>query len=198
MNAKLMYATPIWHAAAAAKLCYTGKLEFDSTKQDFSEFLAALYRKGHESPLEFAWMGVYVEGVTRVALAQITRHRLFSFCVQSGRYTEDKGSASQPVLKDKTSEQQQKVWDHIEEGYQLYQELIDSGVKKEEARYILPQGALTNLAMAGNLRQWMHFWKLRTRENGAQDEIVRIANATLWASPEDYCDFLTETGFMKW
>ncbi len=76
--------------ACAAKLCYSAA-DIDTlyeglTEEKVSSFLDHLSAIGHESPIEHASFTFGIEGVSRSLLAQITRHRLASFSVQSQRY----------------------------------------------------------------------------------------------------------------
>ena len=80
--------------AAAAKLCYSSA-DIDSLLEDLTEektnnFLEMLSDIGHESPIEHVSFSFGIEGVSRALLAQITRHRIASFSVQSQRYVEEK------------------------------------------------------------------------------------------------------------
>ena len=76
--------------ALAAKLCYSkshiSDLRQKISSKDQSEFISRLMNMGHESVLEHVSFTFGVEGVSRVLLAQLTRHRIASFSVQSQRY----------------------------------------------------------------------------------------------------------------
>ena len=76
--------------ALGAKLCYSkssiSDLESKINTQDQSAFISKLMNMGHESVLEHASFTFGIEGVSRVLLAQVTRHRIASFSVQSQRY----------------------------------------------------------------------------------------------------------------
>lgn len=76
--------------AMAGKLCYAGctidELEDRLTEEEISKFVNMLMKIGHESPLEHASFTFAVEGVSRVTEQQLTRHRLASYSIQSGRY----------------------------------------------------------------------------------------------------------------
>lgn len=78
--------------AMAGKLCYAGcsidELEENLTKEEINKFVNMLIKIGHESPLEHVSFTFAVEGVSRVTEQQLTRHRLASYSIQSGRYVE--------------------------------------------------------------------------------------------------------------
>ena len=80
--------------AAAAKMCYSAAdaehILDGLTPEKTSDFIAMLTEIGHESPVEHASFTFAVEGVSRSLLAQITRHRIASFSVQSQRYVREK------------------------------------------------------------------------------------------------------------
>ena len=81
--------------AAAAKLCYA-KSDIDTlmdklTPERVESFLKLLGDLGHESPIEHASFTFGIEGVSRTLLAQLTRHRIASFSVQSQRYVDKSG-----------------------------------------------------------------------------------------------------------
>ena len=81
--------------AAAARLCYSNsgadELFDGMTEEKASDYVAMLERLGHESPLEHVTFTFTIEGVSRAFLAQITRHRIASFSVQSQRYVNKEG-----------------------------------------------------------------------------------------------------------
>ena len=79
--------------ASAAKLCYSAA-DIDAimekqTPEETEKFLTKLVDMGHESPIEHAYFTFAIEGVSRALLAQITRHRIASFSVQSQRYVRE-------------------------------------------------------------------------------------------------------------
>lgn len=81
--------------AAAAKNCYSS-IDVDGildglTEEKTRSFLQMLTEMGHESPIEHASFTFAIEGVSRSLLAQITRHRIASFSVQSQRYVRERG-----------------------------------------------------------------------------------------------------------
>ena len=80
--------------AAAAKLCYSDAHITDLldglTEEKTAKFLTMLSDLGHASPIEHASFTFGIEGVSRTLLAQITRHRIASFSVQSQRYVREK------------------------------------------------------------------------------------------------------------
>lgn len=154
----------------AAALCYNGKNPLKSLKVAMDG--------GHESVLEHASFTFLIEDVSRVLLAQLTRHRLASFSVQSQRYC---GCNLEDVtipqsIKDKrfggsVTLMMQKVTD-------LYDAMIKEGVPAEDARFLVPQGVKCRLMMTANARELRHFFSLRCC-NRAQWEIRQLADEML-------------------
>ena len=136
--------------------------------------LNAAMSGGHESVLEHACFTFRIEGVSRVLLAQLTRHRLVSFSVESQRYTNTKDN---PVyLPESVREygRQLSLQSYMGTLFELYEDMLEAGVPKEDARYILPMGVTTNLVMTANARELRHIFSLRCC-NRAQKEIRDLA-----------------------
>jgi len=151
-----------------------------------------LIKHGHWSPFEMAHMVVEIE-TTRAISPQILRHRSFSFQEFSQRYAvADLGEFEIPELRRQDTKNRQNSIDdlpvevkaefeaEIEEIYDttkvLYDRMLSYGVAKECARGILPLNTPTKLYMAGSIRSWIHYIKLRSG-NGTQEEHRRIAVA---------------------
>jgi len=133
---------------------------------------------GHWSPFEFADATFYIEGVSRSCLAQITRHRLGSFMVRSMRYV--KQHPDEVVVPDSVKEAgySDEYREQVKSNYESYQEMIDAGVPKEDARFILPIGSKTSLYFKTNFREFRHIIDIRDTEE-AQWEIRELAEEFL-------------------
>lgn len=178
--------------ATAAKTCYSPGTTEHLWKTDGNEeeFIRKLRKMHHMSPFEHASFTFGIDGVSRVLLAQLTRHRIASFSVQSQRYvkydTEKVDFSELFEVPDGISEGPEKAFDNymdaLEEIASAYENLVEvlqeNGLSKteaaENARYILPGGMKTNLVMTMNARELMHFFELRCC-NRAQDEIRQLA-----------------------
>lgn len=154
----------------AAALCtgYTG---------DPLDALRGALRSGHESIAEHASFTFHVSGVSRVLLAQLTRHRLASFSVQSQRYC---GADMRVVIPDSMA--RPELLDDIITARRvmedLYNKAIDLGVPEEDARYFTFQAGTTALVLTMNVRELRHFFSLRCC-NRAQWEIRQLADEML-------------------
>ena len=168
MNVTLIRYTPepdkLCGEAAAICTGYTG---------DPLKALRGALDSGHESVAEHASFTFRVEGVSRVLLAQLTRHRLASFSVQSQRYCGVKPEWVVPkTIRDAGYEA--KYLRQCENAYEMMCCMIADGVPDEDARYIIPQGVTCNLVVTMNARELRHFFELRCC-NRAQWEIRELA-----------------------
>ncbi|MFP4589610.1 MAG: FAD-dependent thymidylate synthase [Candidatus Acetothermia bacterium] len=128
----------------------------------------------HMSPLEFADATFLVRGVSRSCLAQITRHRHASFMVRSMRYVkQEKGEVVIPPSI-KKSEVRDLYKERVSSSFATYQELVEAGVPKEDARFALPIGVETQFYIKANFREYRHIIKLRATDE-AQWEIRELA-----------------------
>ncbi|NOX44695.1 MAG: FAD-dependent thymidylate synthase [Caldiserica bacterium] len=141
------------------------------------ELIRGLLARGHESVLEFAWATFLVEGISRAAANQLTRHRIASFVQESQRFVDvrDRGLVRPPTLTDAQWERARSL--HAK-AVALYEELIAAGVPREDARYVLPIGCETRLVVSANFREWRHIIGLRGSK-AAQWEVRRFAAAVL-------------------
>ena len=168
--------------ALAAKLCYSkstiNDLNEKISQKDQTDFIKKLMDMGHESVLEHVSFTFGVEGVSRVLLAQLTRHRLASFDVQSQRYVRIHGIELVMPESIRKSDFYTEAGSLMEDVMNLYQAMVDAGIPAEDARYVTPQAVPTGLVMTMNARELLHFFSLRTC-NRAQWEIRELADQIL-------------------
>lgn len=148
---------------------------------DTTNYLSALkhaVESGHTSVLEHSVFTFQVEGISRATLAQLTRHRLASFDVQSQRYV--KLDHPELVVPDSIRESalHEEAVRCMEDSMKMYAMLLEAGVPAEDARFVTPQAVPTKLMMTMNARELLHFFSLRTC-NRAQWEIRRMADEML-------------------
>ena len=188
--------------ALSAKLCYSKStiedLKEKISQKDQSAFIEKLMGMGHESVLEHVTFSFGVEGVSRVLLAQLTRHRIASFSVQSQRYVSYENGFgfimpdSIAALGEEAVQQYQKQMDTIESWYVDWQKKLGKGEKSnEDARFVLPNACETRLVVTMNVRELRHFFSLRMC-NRAQWEIREMAGQMfllcLKAAPHLFAD----------
>ena len=151
-------------------------------------------KHNHWSVFEQAHMTVEIE-TTRGLAAQILRHRSFTYQEFSQRYADSSllgDSIPLPALRRQDTKNRQnsiddidpltqqdfeiKMQRHFVDGMKLYKEMLDEGIAKECARFVLPLATPTRLYMTGSVRSWIHYINLRSA-NGTQKEHMDIANA---------------------
>ena len=167
----------ISHTANPARLCgEAAAVCTNSAKPESS--LHHSVEAGHESVLEHAVFTFRVKGLSRAALAQLTRHRLASFDVQSQRYV--RIQSLDLVMPDtiRNSGFYGEAGSLMEDVMNLYQRMVDAGIPAEDARYVTPQAVPTVLVMTMNARELRHFFSLRCC-NRAQWEIRSLADEML-------------------
>jgi len=158
--------------ALGARLCYS-KATIDDLKEKIGEkdqscFVEKLLSMGHESVFEHASFTFGIEGISRVLLAQLTRHRLASFSVQSQRYVSYEngfGYILPPrieALGEEAVQRYQKQMETLQGWYVEWQKQLGQGEgSNEDARFILPNACETRVLMTMNVRELRHFFSLR-------------------------------------
>ena len=169
--------------ALGAKLCYSKSniedLKDKVSAEDQSSFINRLMEMGHESVLEHATFTFGIEGVSRALLAQITRHRLASFSVQSQRYVGYEngfGYIVPPKVEELGPEAVAEYAIQMETMEKWYKEWQEKLGNNEDARFVLPNACETRMVVTMNARELRHFFALRMC-NRAQWEIRQLANA---------------------
>ena len=162
--------------AIAGRLCYSavGVEELDKKLDDnrIKDILSKIVKSGHLSVLEHASFTFAIESVSRALLAQLTRHRIASFSVQSQRYVKFKNGIDFVIPP--TIKKNKKLLDEYEEFFKTtekyYTKLLASEIPAEDARYVLPNAVSTKIVLTMNARELRHFFALRCC-NRAQWEI---------------------------
>ena len=158
-----------------------------------SGLLKYCIKHNHWSVFEQAHMTVEIE-TTRGLAAQILRHRSFTYQEFSQRYADSSllgETIPLPELRRQDTKNRQnstddldpitqqdfeiKIQRHFADGMKLYKEMLDLGIAKECARFVLPLATPTRLYMTGSVRSWIHYINLRSA-NGTQKEHMDIAN----------------------
>lgn len=164
----------------AGRTCY--KSEDKITPDSAKAFVQMLLRRNHTAMLEFGHIIIKVvcdRGVSH----EIVRHRLFSFAQESTRYcnySSDKFDSELTFIKpcfweDKDSCTNYLNWKcAIKNSEDTYLNLIKNGATPQEARSVLPNSLKTEIVIGGNLREWLHFLKLRT-DKAAHPQMIEVA-----------------------
>jgi len=202
------------------RVCY--KSEDRITEDSAKKFVADIIKRGHESVLEhFSFSVRFI--VDRGVSHELVRHRIASFSQESTRYCNygnDDGGCTfiQPVFFPMRNEQDCRlinlIWaDESEHPYPAYKfwadscftaerqymTMLASGVTPQEARSVLPNSLKTEVIMTANLREWRHFFKLRTAK--AAHPQMREVTIPLWIElkkliPVVFDDIHVNTGLL--
>ena len=148
-------------------------------------------KHGHWSVFEQAHMTVEIE-TTRGLAAQILRHRSFTFQEFSQRYADtnlldsmipvpdlrsqdskNRQNSNDDIPQEKKEEYQALIARHFSEAMDLYNALLQEGVAKECARFVLPLATPTRIYMTGSVRSWVHYIDLRSA-HGTQKEHMDV------------------------
>lgn len=159
----------------AARVCYDSKPSQDVTER--REFLRRLIKAGHLSPFEHA-SATFIVVCSRACAQQLTRHRHMSFTMQSQRYV-----TAEPVMAMAGSDIDRinntadggMLRDGLLASFVAYNRCIEVGMKREDARAVLPNAAATMLWVTANFRTWREFIEKRALNKHAQAEIRSIA-----------------------
>lgn len=179
MKVSIIEATnnPIDLVSMAAGTCY-GKQNANLSR------VTNCFRAGHLSVFEHAKVTFRIEGISRACMAQLTRHRLCSFCVESQRYCKyDLNDDDWFIIPPSFRGDEAYFRKCMREAAGHYMICTRGGMKAEDARYLLPEATKTNLIMSCNLRQLYHLLDMR-QDSAAQWEIRNLADAMVEALKE--------------
>lgn len=170
------------HLELCARTCY--KSEDKITDASASGMVRALIKSGHEAAIEHYSITAKII-CDRAVQNEIVRHRLSSFCVESSRYCnysrgkfDGEITVVKPCFFDEGSSEYEVWVKAMENAERAYMDLIEMGAKPEEARDVLPLSLKTEVVMTANIREWRHFFKLRTSK-AAHPQMRRVARMLL-------------------
>ena len=192
MSVKLISVTP----DAEQTMAYVARVSNPKNQENpnYAKLLGYCIKHNHWSVFEQAFMTLEIE-TTRGLAAQILRHRSFTYQEWSQRYADSSMLAESIPMFDlrrqDTKNRQNSIDDiddfvkqeyeikirrHFDGAMVLYQSMLDSGIAKECARFVLPLATPTRMYMSGSVRSWIHYITLRSA-NGTQKEHMEIAEA---------------------
>ena len=189
---KLVSVTP----DAEKHMAYVARVS-NPKNQDNDKFAGLLkycIQHGHWSVFEQAFMTVEIN-TTRGLAAQILRHRSFTFQEFSQRYADASmldETIPVPELRRQDTKNRQNSTDdldpklvhdyeigirkHFENAMWLYKDMLDNGVAKECARFVLPLATPTRLYMTGSVRSWIHYIDLRSAHGTQKEHMDLVEN----------------------
>lgn len=196
MQVEVIAATqnPMDVISMAAGVCY-GKANTDRKRVE------RCFRNGHLSVFEHASATFHIKGISRSCMAQLTRHRHASFCVQSQRYCKYGLEGEDWFVTPEAFKQPGFVGDRTLESFyrkkmesdaKAYRDALDAGVKPEDARYLLPEAKDTELVVTMNCREFFHVLDMRW-DKAAQWEVrdlVGMMHAALRDRSEQWADLM--------
>ena len=191
MNVQFVSITP----DAEKTMAYIARVSNPSNQdnENFSGLLRYCIKHQHWSVFEQSTMTLEIQ-TTRAIAAQILRHRSFTYQEFSQRYADSNllGNIEIPELRRQDSKNRQNSIDDLEpevvekfnrqmntlfsSAFGLYNQMLEAGVAKECARFVLPLATPTRIYMTGSCRSWIHYINLRSA-HGTQKEHMEIANA---------------------
>ncbi len=154
----------------------TSYLSFER-QRDGSEkdFIRMLLRNRHFSVFEHAYATFRISGVSRAFTHQMVRHRLCSFIQQSQRYVDEKNFRYiEPDSIRENPDAHNLFIEFMEKAREVYKKLQEMRIRREDARYILPNAVESQIVVSANFRQWRHIIGLRGSPQ-SQWEIRRVA-----------------------
>lgn len=173
----------------AGRTCY---LSFENIGADSHDsFIRKLVSMGHESPLEHASATFRIRYCSRAMTHQLVRHRIMSFSQQSQRYVDEKQFAYvvPPTVPSEHVDDYHRDMAAIQA---MYQKWRDRGLRKEDARFVLPNACSSEIVVTANFREWRHVLRLRLSPK-AQWEIRQFARHVLTVlkqhAPACFSDF---------
>ena len=161
----------------AYRNCFQSEMSGDVEKR--REFISRCIKLGHLSPLEFA-QAVFEVVCSRVCTHQLVRHRIASYAQESHRRVKVK-DLDYIVVPPKVLESQEALevfLEAVRKSFEAYEKLLELGIRKEDARYVLPQCIKSKILVKMNFRAWRHFLELRC-DKTAQWEIREVAKRIL-------------------
>ncbi|MDH7554659.1 MAG: FAD-dependent thymidylate synthase [Spirochaetota bacterium] len=178
----------------AGRTCY---LSLDRiTEGSETNFIRRCIMNGHHSILEHASASFRVLGASRAFTHQMVRHRLASFSQQSQRYVnEEEFNFIIPPSIAANNEAKTIFTDFMEQARITYKKLRELSIKKEDARFVLPNALESQIVISANFREWRHIFSLRL-EKAAQWEIRSVCMQMLKIlqdeAPSVFGDFIID------
>ncbi|HPS57683.1 MAG TPA: FAD-dependent thymidylate synthase [Spirochaetota bacterium] len=156
----------------AGRTCYLSLSKM--TDESEKNFIRSAIKRGHHSILEHATASFRILGASRAFTHQLVRHRIASYSQQSQRYV-DEAEFNYIIPDDiNTDEKALAVYrEHMEMTRQAYMKLRKLGIKKEDARFILPNALESQIVFSANFRELRSVFNLRL-DKSAQWEIRRV------------------------
>lgn len=145
----------------AGRNCYASHDRI--TEDSYEGFQRGQINRGHATPQEFGDL-TYDITTSRAVMAEQTRHRLASFCIESQRYIQEAKTGDITFIYPEWYDDSMSsaMWEaSMKDAEAAYKFLISQGKKPQQAREVLPNSTACRIIMKANLREWRHFFTLR-------------------------------------
>lgn len=161
VEVKLLAMTPESESLVetAGRLCYASGNKAGTNP----EYLQARIKQGHESLIEHASATFYIKS-SRVLTHELVRHRIASYSQRSQRYVKETQAdyITPPEIFEKAGPEAEIFEAAMKTAWEAYRKLLESGIKPEIARYVLPNACATEIICTWNFREIRHIIKMRT------------------------------------
>lgn len=183
---------PLWEIANAARCCTNTQDKNSVFTRE--AFVRARIKNGEENLLEHAYVQLDIRGISRACLQQLVRHRYHCvYSVESQRYVSQNNAEFIIPPSIKGTEMESSYMAACSVMMNNYESLLEKGIPKEDARYLLPESVSTHLVITYNFRGLRHLLRMRNTKK-AQWEIRDLAKEILRVVKEKYgTDFFMES-----
>lgn len=171
--------------AIAARLCYSNKVDIKTisdgfTREEIKKFISQLLETNHLSPFEHVSFTFGIEGISRVVSHELVRHRIgIAISQRSQRYCVENECGFTYIDGYRKNELTKEIFENsLKNSKESYQTLLNEGVDKQIARYVLPNAITTRMIVTMNARELLHFFSLRCCTK-AQPEMQILAKVML-------------------
>lgn len=186
----------------AGLICYSGESTFEGIKNSAEmkseEYLRKIVKNGHMSIIEHNVFVFYISGISRACSHQLVRKRIASFSQQSQRYVSAENFEYVIPSSIEKSEHVDEYKEAIKQNLTFYLKMIENGISKEDARYVLPNSTTTQLIVSMNAHALIDFfvrrictrsqWEIRKLAEMMLDEVRKVA-PIIFKDLGAYCDF---------
>ena len=186
-------ANPELLSAAAARLCYrdisAGAILDTLSESEIDRLLDIVTQSGHHSVLEHVTFTFAIDRVSRILTHQLVRHRVgIAFSQQSQRYTRLKDFEYVLPISVSNRGMSKRFDELVTQCTSFYDEMLEAGVPKEDARFIFNQAISTRIVMTANIRQLIHMYNINAcfRSQWEFRELMRLIKVEVRAVSEKF------------
>lgn len=156
-------------------MCKAADMSYMTNHRDYDTIIRKIIKLGHTTVLEHATATFRISNISRACSHQFVRHRLMSIVQRSQRFVDE--TKFEYIIPESIKENYEalEIFEHCIRETNLAYNILrkDFRIKKEDARFVLPNACRTDMVVTANLRQWKYMIQLRG-ERHAQWEIRRV------------------------